>query len=49
MTDEQLMLLLQQGEEHLRNQSCRLRYERSVVRLPDSRQGIRFKDEKRSA
>ena len=37
MDDVRLQQLLQEAEEHLRARSCRQRYERAVVRLPDSR------------
>ena len=40
MDDVRLQQLLQEAEEHLRARSCRQRYERAVVRLPDSRRGI---------
>ncbi|QNI58911.1 hypothetical protein SynBIOSU31_02045 [Synechococcus sp. BIOS-U3-1] len=49
MTDRRLTILLQEAEEHLLRQSCRSRYERSVVRLPDSRRNIWLKDDKRAA
>ena len=49
MLDQKLERLFQDAEEHLRNQSCRSRYERSVIRLPDSRRGIWFGDDKRAA
>ena len=48
MDDVRLQQLLQEAEEHLRARSCRQRYERAVVRLPDSRRGIRFGDDKLS-
>ena len=49
MDDVRLQLLLQEAEDHLRSRSCRQRYERAVVRLPDSRRGIWFGDDKRAA
>jgi len=49
MDDVRLQQLLQEAEEHLRARSCRQRYERAVVRLPDSRRGIWFGDDKRAA
>ena len=49
MDDVRLLLLLQEAEDHLRSRSCRQRYERAVVRLPDSRRGIWFGDDKRAA
>ena len=50
MDDVRLQQLLQEAEEHLRARSCRQRYERAVVRLPDSRRGIWFgADDKRAA
>ena len=49
MDDVRLQKLLQEAEEHLRARSCRQRYERAVVRLPDSRRGIWFGDDKRAA
>ncbi|AII49212.1 hypothetical protein KR52_08655 [Synechococcus sp. KORDI-52] len=49
MDDVRLQRLLQEAEDHLRSRSCRQRYERAVVRLPDSRRGIWFGDDKRSA
>ena len=42
MDDNKLKLLLQDAEEHLRQRSCRARYEAAAVRLPDSRRNIRF-------
>ncbi len=49
MDDVRLQQLLQEAEEHLRARSCRQRYERAVVRLPDSRRGIWFGDDNRAA
>ena len=49
MDDVRLQQLLQEAGEHLRARSCRQRYERAVVRLPDSRRGIWFGDDKRAA
>ena len=49
MSDKQLELLLQEAEKHLRQTDCRSRYERAVNRLPDSRRGFKFGDDKRSA
>ena len=49
MDHVRLELLLQEAEDHLRSRSCRKRYERAVVRLPDSRRGIWFGDDKRAA
>ena len=49
MDDVRLQQLLREAEEHLRSRSCRQRYERAVVRLPDSRRGIWFGDDKRAA
>jgi hypothetical protein len=49
MSDQELEVLLQEAEEHLRQRDCRSRYERAVVRLPDSRRGYRFNDDKRTA
>ena len=49
MDDVRLQQLLQEAEEHLRALSCRQRYERAVIRLPDSRRGIWFGDDKRAA
>ena len=49
MDDVRMQKLLQEAEEHLRARSCRQRYERAVVRLPDSRRGIWFGDDKRAA
>ena len=49
MDDVRLQMLLQEAEDHLRSRSCRQRYERAVVRLPDSRRGIWFGDDKRAA
>ena len=49
MDEVRLQQLLQEAEDHLRARSCRQRYERAVVRLPDSRRGIWFGDDKRAA
>lgn len=49
MDDKRLQLLLQEAEDHLRQRDCRARYERAVTRLPDSRRGIWYGDDKRSA
>lgn len=49
MSDKELELLLQEAEKHLRQTDCRSRYERAVNRLPDSRRGFKFGDDKRSA
>jgi len=46
MTDQRIEQLLQEAENHLKKQSCRARYERSVIRLPDSRRNIRLGEEK---
>ena len=49
MTDQRIEQLLQEAENHLKKQSCRARYERSVIRLPDSRRNIWLKDDERVA
>jgi len=49
MDDVRLQMLLKEAEEHLRARSCRQRYESAVIRLPDSRRGIWFGDDKRAA
>ena len=49
MTDQRIEQLLQEAENHLKKQSCRARYERSVIRLPDSRRNIWLKDDERAA
>ena len=49
MPEQELEVLLQEAEEHLRQRDCRSRYERAEVRLPDSRGGYRFGDDKRVA
>ena len=49
MSEKELEVLLQEAEEHLRQRDCRSRYERAVIRLPDSRRGYRFGDDKRVA
>ena len=49
MDDVRLQQLLQEAEDLLRSRSCRQRYERAAVRLPDSRRGIWFGDDKRAA
>jgi hypothetical protein len=49
MSDKDLELLLQEAQKHLRESDCRTRYERAVNRLPDSRRGFKFGDDKRSA
>ena len=49
MSEKELDALLQEAEEHLRQRDCRSRYEKAVARLPDSRSGYRFGDDKRVA
>ena len=49
MDDVKLQQLLQEAEDHLRQRDCRQRYERAVTRLPDSRRGIWFGDDNRTA
>ena len=49
MSEARIAQLLQEAEEHLRQRNCRQRYERAVERLPDSRRGIWYGDDKRAA
>lgn len=44
MEDVLIQQLLQDAEDHLRQRDCRARYECAVAQLPDSRRGIRLKD-----
>lgn len=47
MTDTRLAVLLQDAEMHMRQMTCRERYERATSRLPDSRRNIRRESENR--
>jgi hypothetical protein len=49
MSEARIAQLLQEAEEYLRQRNCRQRYERAVERLPDSRRGIWYGDDKRAA
>ena len=49
MSEARIAQLLQEAEEYLRQRNCRQRYERAVARLPDSRRGIWYGDDKREA
>ena len=41
LDDIKIAQLLQEAEDHLRQRTCRQRYEDAVFRLPDSRRNIR--------
>lgn len=49
MDDKRLQLLLQDAEDHLRQMTCRQRYERATNRIPDARRNIRAGDERLDA
>ena len=45
LDDIKLAQLLQEAEDHLRQRTCRQRYEAAVFKLPDSRRNIRLGDQ----